>query len=406
MRTLKPSRASILRNVSIAFALAALLAICIFASACHTSRAPAMAADSSTMTTSAPPVVETARVVSRRLDTTMPLPGELRPYEFVDLYPKVTGFVQWIGVDRGSRVKQGQLLVQLVAPELVAQKSEAQAKLASAEHREIAAQAKLAADQGTYDRLKVASATPGVISEEELEVAQKAAQGDEATVVSLHAATVAAREALLSVKTLESYLRVTAPFDGMITTRYVHPGALVGPTSGRSGETAHPMLRIEQVAHLRLVVPVPEAYVAGVAVGQRVDFTVAAFPGRTFSGKVARISDSLNADTRTMPVELDIWNPDWTLHSGMFPQVLWPVRRPHPSLFIPQSAVVRSMESTFVIRVKNGATEWVSVQTGVTTDNLVEVFGDLHSGEEVALRGSEELKPNTQVTAHLAATNE
>jgi membrane fusion protein, multidrug efflux system len=383
-------------------ALGGVVVACVLAAGCQANRGQAMAANSNTVATPSLPQVETVKVVSRRLDTAMPLPGELRPYEFVDLYPKVTGFVQWIGVDRGSRVKQGQLLVQLVAPELVAQMSEAQAKLASAEHREVAEQAKLAADQATYQRLKQAAATPGVISEEELEDAQKAAESDLATVVSLHAATVAAKDALQSVQTLESYLRVTAPFDGMITTRYVHPGALVGPSSGRTGETAHPMLRLEEVAHLRLIVPVPEAYVAGVAVGQDVTFTVAAFPGRTFSGKVARISDSLNAQTRTMPVELDIWNPNWTLHSGMFPQVQWPVRRPYSTLFVPQSAVVRSMESTFVIQVRDGVAQWVDVQTGVTSGNLTEVFGHLHAGDEVALQASEELRSNTRVDAKLA----
>lgn len=403
MRLSKFSQTRTWKSVTVTSAIAALVATCIFGSGCHTGGGPPMAADRSTAATPPLPQVETARVLSRRLDTTMPLPGELRPYEYVDIYPKVTGFVQWIGVDRGSRVTQGQLLVQLVAPELVAQKSEAQAKLASAEHREVAEQAKLTADQATYERLNVASKTPGVISEEELEDAQKTAESDKATVVSLHAATIAARDALQSVETLEGYLRVTAPFDGMITTRYVHPGALVGPTSGRTGETAEPMLRLEQVAHLRLIIPVPEAYVAGVAIGQQVDFTVAAFPGRTFSGKVARISDSLNPQTRTMPVELDIWNPDWTLHSGMFPQVSWPVRRPYPTLFVPESAVVRSMESTFVIRVRDGVTQWVNVQTGVTSGNLTEVFGDLHAGDQVALQASEELRSNTRVNPKLAS---
>lgn len=401
----KSSRSRRQRSALFAAVTGALaISVALLTGACgtRTARVSAAAANGSAVT---PPSVETVRVVSQQLDTTMPLPGELHPYEFVDIYPKVTGFVQSIGVDRGSHVKKGQLLAQLVAPELVAQKSEAQAKLASAEQREIAANAKLAADQGTYQRLKIASATPGVISEEELDVAQKRAQADQATVVSLHAATAAAQDALRSVETLESYLRVTAPFDGMVTTRYVHPGALVGPSSGRTGDNAKPMLRLEQVAHLRLVVPVPAAYVAGVSAGQKVSFTVDAFPGRTFTGTVARVSDSLNADTRTMPVEADIWNPDWTLHSGMFPQVLWPVRRPHPTLFVPQTAVVRSMESTFVIRVMNGETEWVRVETGVTSGNSTEIFGDLHAGDEVVRQGSEELKSNTRVTTHQAGSN-
>ncbi|MGH9360089.1 MAG: efflux RND transporter periplasmic adaptor subunit [Terriglobia bacterium] len=381
-------------NRQIALALLALSTVAIMGGCGATGGRP-LAAASSTTGAAPVPVIDTAKVVSHRLDVTIPLPGELLPYEVVAIYPKVTGFVQWMGVDRGSEVKQGQLLARLVAPELVAQRAEAQAKLQSAENREIAAEAKLAADEGTYQRLKVAAATPGVISDEELEVAEKSAEADRASVVALRDATQAAQAAVRAVETLEGYLRVTAPFDGIITERNVHPGALVGPAGG----TQKSMLRIEHMTRLRLVVAVPEAYVAGVTQGAKVDFTVSAFPGRTFTGSVARIADSLDQSTRTMPVELDVWNPDRKLHSGMFPQVSWPVHRPAPSLFVPQTAVARTMEAMFVIRVRDGKTEWVDVKPGANSGNLIEVFGALHAGDEVALHASEELRPNTQVVA-------
>ncbi|HEX5484152.1 MAG TPA: efflux RND transporter periplasmic adaptor subunit, partial [Terriglobia bacterium] len=315
-------------------------------------------------------------------------------------FPKVTGFVQWIGVDRGSRVKKGQILAVLVAPELAAQKAEAQAKLESAENRRIEAEAKLSSDESTYQRLKVAAATPGVISDQELEVAQKTADADRARVVALRNTRDAARATLKSVEEIESYLRITAPFDGVITKRNVHPGALVGPAGGGGAQSS--MVRIEQVSHLRLVVAVPEAYVAGVEKGAKVSFTVPAFPGRTFTGTVARLAESMDVTTRTMPVEMDVWNPSWELHSGMFPEVSWPVRRPHPSLFVPQSAVARTMEANFVVRVRDEKAEWVNVKPGASSGNLVEVFGDLQAGEEVALHASEELRPNTQVSSHVA----
>jgi RND family efflux transporter MFP subunit len=349
------------------------------------------------------PSVDTVKVVFRQLNMTIPLPGELQPYQEVRIFPKVTGFVQWIGVDRGSRVKRGQLLARLVAPELVAQKAEAQAKLQSAENRRIEAEAKLAADESTYQRLKVAAETPGVISDNELEVAQKTAEADRARVVALRNTAEAARATLKSVEEMESYLLITAPFDGVITKRNVHPGALVGPSGGPGSQSS--MVRIEEVSHLRLVVAVPEAYVAGVEKGARVSFTVPAFPGRTFTGTVARLAESMDVNTRTMPVELDVWNPSWELHSGMFPQVSWPVRRPKPSLFVPQTAVARTMESNFAIRIRGGKTEWVNVKTGASSGNLVEVFGDLRPGDEVALRASEELRPDTQVSTHLVSFN-
>src|SRR4029078_2703193 len=105
----------------------------------------------------------TVRVTSHRLDMTVGLPGELEPYEEVRVFPRVSGFVKWIGVDRGSIVKKGQLIAVLSAPDIIAQKAEAQAKLLSAENQRIAAEAKLAADESTYQRLKAASNTPGVI---------------------------------------------------------------------------------------------------------------------------------------------------------------------------------------------------------------------------------------------------
>ena len=392
-----PHQGQIRTSVPAALAGAAILASIFVAAGCNARNGRVSAATNPA--TSITATIDTTRVVSQELNMTVSLPGELQPYEEVAIYPKVTGFVQSMGVDRGSRVKQGQLLARLVAPEIVAQKAEAQARLQSAVSSRIASEAKLASDEGTSDRLKVAAATPGVISEEELEVAEKMADADRARVKALHNNVVAAQATLHSVEEIEGYLRVTAPFDGIITKRNVHPGALVGPSGGPGAQM--PMLSIEQESRLRLVVAVPELYVAGVKDGTPVKFTVPAFPGRTFTGTVARIAESLDQKTRTMPVELDVWNADGTLDAGMFPQISWPVRRPQPTLFVPLSAVARTMESNFVVRVRSGKTEWVNVKQGANSGNLTEVFGNLHEGDEVALHGSEELRPDTTVNPHL-----
>lgn len=351
----------------------------------------------------APTIVDTVPIASRRLEMLISLPGELQPYEEVRVFPRVSGFVKWIGVDRGSLVKKGQLLAVLSAPEIVAQKAEAQAKVLSAENQRIAGEAKLAADQSTYQRLLAASKTPGVISDEELETAEKAAEADRARAVALRNTTEAASASLRSAVEMESYLKITAPFDGVVTKRNVHPGALVGPASGSASQPS--MLRIEQVAHLRLVVAVPEIYAAGIEKGGKVNFTVPAFPGRTFSGAIARLADSIDVATRTMPVEMDVWNPGSELHSGMFPTVLWPVHRAQPTLFVPQSAVGRSMEQSFVVRIRGGHVEQVPVKTGGVVGNLTEVFGDLKNGEEVALHASDDLRPGNAVTAHRVNAN-
>jgi membrane fusion protein, multidrug efflux system len=341
------------------------------------------------------PTVETVRVVLRPFNFVVSLPGELQPFEAVAVYPKVSGFVKSIAVDRGTRITKGEILVELDAPEIVSQESEAAAKFESVRHQQAEAEAKLAGDQDTYKRLKVASQTPGVISENELEIAQKVAEADTARAMGLANAVAAAKAALHSARVMESYLVIRAPFTGIVTKRNVHPGALVGPAGG--GNSQRPMVRIEQDSVLRLVVAVPEAYVAGVVAGARVEFSVPAVPDKTFAGTVARVSSSLDTQTRTMPVELDVQNADGELAPGMFPTVLWPVRRPRPSMLVPQSAVIRTMQRTYVIRVRNGVTEWVSVKPGVTSGDDVEVFGDLKPQDEIVRQATEELQPNTRV---------
>jgi len=171
----------------------------------------------------------------------------------------------------------------------------------------------------------------------------------------------------------------------------------VGPGSG-SGINV-PLLRVEQVARLRAVVPVPEKYVAGMTEGAKAEFSVPTFPNERFYGTVARIARSVDVKTRTMPVELDVANPKGRLASGMFPEVLWPVRRAEATLFVPVSSVARTTEATFVVRLHDGTAEWVNVQTGEVDGKLIEVFGDLHPGDEVASRGTDELRPGTRVSA-------
>lgn len=341
------------------------------------------------------PVLETAPVRLHPLDVTISLPGELLPYETVAIYPKVTGFIQWIGVDRGSKVRKGELLARLVAPELTSQQAAAQAKLESAESRRIEAEAKTAADEATYQRLKTAAATPGVISDNELDIARETAAGDRARQRASLQNVDAARATLKSIQEVTGYLRIVAPFDGVIIDRNVHPGALVGPGGGRSQPA---MFDISQVRRLRLVVAVPEVSVAYISACSDIPFTVAAYPNETFHGKLARLAESIEAKTRTMPVEIDVDNTDGRLAPGMYPQVIWPERHRQPTLFVPASSVVRSMEDTFVIRVQNGTTEWVSVKPGVSSGEEIEVFGNLRPGDQIALRGTEELRPGVRVT--------
>jgi len=342
-----------------------------------------------------PAAVEVVRVVAQPLDVQLSLPADLSAFQSVAIFPRVTGFVKTVNVDRGSKVRAGQLLATLEAPELVAQRAEAQSRLQAAEAQLSAVRSKADADKGTFDKLKAASAPPGVVAGNDVVLAEKAAEASANQALAAQQSIEAARQALNAVRDMEGYLRVTAPFAGVITERNVHPGALVGPSSGTGAAT--PLLRLVDTDRLRLVVPVPEAYTAPMKSGAEIAFTVAAYPGERFAGKVARVAEAVDVSTRTMAVELDVVNRDGRLAPGTFCQVRWPIRRSGPSLFVPSTSVATTTDRTFVIRIRGGKTEWVDVKTGLTSGALVEVFGDLHVGDEVAGRGTDELRPGTEV---------
>jgi RND family efflux transporter MFP subunit len=334
--------------------------------------------------------VEVATVTAKMLERKSRLPGEFQPYLTVDLHARVTGYVDKVEVDVGSAVKAGEVLVTLSAPEMQAQVAEAEARVHAIEAQRKEAEAKRLAAQNTFERIKAASATPGAIAAHELVLAEKAVEAAAAVIGSLESSAMAARAAVDAQKELMSYLKVTAPFDGLIAERWVHPGALVGPGGG-----AKPMLRLEQVSRLRLIVAVPEAEVGGIVRGARVPFTAPAFLGETFSGVVARIPRMLDPKTRTMAVELDVANPSNRLAPGMYPEVVWPVRRPRPSLLVPPTSIVTTTERSFVIRVNGGKAEWVNVARGAPAGDLVEVFGNLKGGDVVVRRGTDEIREGT-----------
>ena len=369
--------------------------LCMASSACSH--------DLSTTASAAPapsvPQVEAVAVKSQKLKSSERLPAELLPYEAVDMYARETGFVKSIRVDRGSKVKQGELIAVIEAPELVAQRAQANASYQGAESQLAASQAKLSADQATYEHMKSAAKVPGVVAANDLDIAEKTTESDIANVTALQKTADAAQENLRAVAQLESYLNITAPFEGEVTTRYVHPGTLVGPAGGPAA--MKPIVRIETTTRHRLVVPVPENDVAGVPDGTVVSFTVPSFPARTFHAPIARISHEVDLKTRTMPVELDVADPQSELVPGTFSQVEWPIQRTYPTLLVPISAVASDLQRSFVIRLSQNHAEWVDVTTGGRVDSLIEVFGNLHEGDVVAVRGTDQLRNGAEISAHL-----
>ncbi len=276
----------------------------------------------------------------------------------------------------------------------------------------VEAEARLAGTAASYNRLKSAALTQGVVSGNELENAQRLMEAEQARVNAYRETETAAlaqvkalsenatatREAASSIQTSQNYLKIVAPFEGVITERNAHPGTLAGPSGSQ------PVLRLQQISRLRLLVSVPESEVASVRAGALVNFTVPSFPGETFSGKVARLGNAVDPKTRTMPVELDVNNAARRLAPGMFPQVIWPATRLRPSLLVPPSAVAVTTERTFVIRIRDGLTEWMDVKRGTSTNqqgvDLVEIFGDLAPGDQVAVRGTDELRAGVRVKSN------
>lgn len=317
-------------------------------------------------------------------------------------------------------------MVKMYAPEYLARRTEAQAKVAaikaalSAEESRLSDlqaelkkhQATLLADQSTYQRVYTASLVPGVIADNDVVQWAQTVEADRQDVntfikrvnAKAHEVAMKKEEVDAMTKSFEnfadfaSYLEIPAPFDGYVTERKMHVGSFVGP----DGTGAYPPIcRLKQLDLLRIIAPVPEVDAAGVVLGSEVQFSVSSFPDKRFTGTVARISNDLDKDTRTMPVELNFLNPDFKILPGMFCKVYWPTRRRESSLFVPISAVVSTPLNTFVCRVKDDVVEWVTVRKGQLMEGMVEVFGDLREGDLVAKEGSEELDNQSKVNPKL-----
>ena len=332
--------------------------------------------------------VEMVKVESRSSARTVPLTAELAPFLQTDIEARSPGYVEKVLVDRGSLVQRGQLLVELSAPEINSQTAASEANLHQAEAEVAQAEAQAAAVESTAVKLEEAAKTPGAVAGNELLQVQKQRDAALALVVSRKAAIRTAKERLEASKAMESYLRVTAPFDGMITDRFVNPGMLID-----GGHT--PMLKLQQVAHLRLIVPVPETYTGSVVRGMSAVFHVPARPGKSYTAKVARIPNALDQQSRAMMVELDVYNKDGSLAPGMYPTVDWPVSAGENLLFVPATSVVTTTERIFVITSVNGRAHWTDVRKGPAIGENVSIRGQLAAGQEVVKRASDEIREGT-----------
>jgi membrane fusion protein (multidrug efflux system) len=316
---------------------------------------------------------EIGSINEKALSSYARLPGQLNPFNEVNLFPKVNGFVKQIYVDRGSQVSKGQLLLTLEAPEMESQ-------LQAANSRYLQAQETANASKEKYNRLKQAAAEPGSVSPLDLDNAISRMKSDMAIANS-------EKSNVESVRTMQGYLRIYAPFDGMIVQRNVSPGALVAP--GKI--TDQPMLVLQDNRKLRLEVAIPETYVDKVDLKEPVTFTFNALPGIEHTAKISRSANALG-NMRSEAIEIDVINKDGQLKPGMYGEVKIPMLSGAKSLLVPNTAIVRSTEREYIIVVNDGKAKLIDIKEGLVGHDSTEIFGTLAAGDQIVINASDELK--------------
>lgn len=347
---------------------------------------------------SAPPRAAVATVKRQPISNSFAAAGEFIPYQEVEVHAKVTGFIRKIAVDIGDRVREGQSIAVLEVPELEAQVEGAEAGVRHSQTEIARAKEEVSRDQANHQaiheacrRLKeAAAARPGLVAQQEIDDAIAKDRASEAQVEAAKAALSAAQEQLgvskasrSQVSAMSDYSRIVAPFSGVITWRYADTGALV--QAGTSNTNAQPVVKLAEVDTLRLRVPVPESLAPSIHVGSSAEITVPA-TGEHFTGKVSRLTDSLDRSTRTMQVEVDVPNRQYRLNPGMYAKVMLQVRNDPNALTLPLQAVNRSGDKTTVLFVNpQNRVETRDVLTGIEDGSQIEILSGLAQGDRVVI---------------------
>jgi multidrug efflux pump subunit AcrA (membrane-fusion protein) len=397
-----------------------------------------------------PPLVNAAMVKLAPKSTQLTLPGNITPITEAYIYARATGYLKQRYVDIGDRVHAGQKLADVEAPDLDQQVSETRAALAQAQGQLGQAQAtveQLVATRDlaeiTWQRYKILTAD-GAVSRQDGDNQSTAAKTSAANVVAQQKTVrameefVRASQATLDrVLALQGYERITAPFDGVITSRNVDVGALISAANSNPGparpNAAGPsdvpsggeLFRLAEIGRLRILISVPQTNAPGVRVGQTATVTVQQIPNQSYPGKVTRTSSSLDAQSRTLLTEVDVENPKGVLLPGMYATVSFVTDRIDPPFMVPDAAlVVRSSGTVLAVlqpltpdeQHKAGAermdpatlarvrrVHFQTVQPGRDYGVELEILDGLKVGEEVAVDPSDAVQEGALV--QIAAPN-
>jgi RND family efflux transporter MFP subunit len=358
------------------------------------------------------PIVPVVTVARRDLTSQLSIASEFEPFQEVDVYAKVSGYIQKLYIDWGTHVKEGQLLAVLEIPELEQQIQQDQANVKKSEQDLARAKEELTRAESaynvahlTYTRLVgVQKVRPELVAQEEIDVAEgkdlEANAGVSAAKDSLAASEqelAAAKAALDKDRALFAYSHITAPFEGVITKMDAFTGALLpAGTSSDKGDLA--LCRLSQNNLLRLVIPVPERVVAGIHTGESVDVHVAGLD-RIFTGKIVRFSDSIDLETRTMHTEVDVENPKYEIVPGMYATVQLPLQQVRGVLTVPIQSVQISGEDrgTVLVLESDNKLQQRDVKLGIQSANYAEVVSGLAENEHVVFGDQSQYRPNELV---------
>jgi RND family efflux transporter MFP subunit len=314
------------------------------------------------------------------------LPGNTEAFTDTPIYARTKGYVKAWYVDIGARVRQGQLLAVIETPELDQQLQEAKANLENA-------LANLQIAQITATRWQNLLKTDSV-SHQEADQAESDLHSKQALVDSN-------RANVDRLEQLQSFERIVAPVDGVITARNTDIGALIQADTTTPKEIFH----LSAIQKLRIYVPVPEVYAPSVKTGDRVAVTLDAFPGETFTGTLVRNADAIDPATRTLIVEADVDNSSGRLMPGAYAFVHFKVPATNGTVTIPSNALLFRSEGLRVGAVRNSHVALIPITVGQDYGDAVEVLSGLTTRDAVIVNPSDSLADGAQVEVENKTAN-